>query len=49
MSIQTYGMQQNSSKREVHSNTILHQQIRKISYIQYNLTPKATRERRTHS
>ena len=40
-------MQQNRSKREVYSNTILPQEIRKISTKQPNLTPKAIRERRT--
>ena len=43
----TYGMQQNSSKREVYSNTILPQETRNISNEQPNLTPKAIRERRT--
>ena len=37
-----------SSKREVYSNTILPQETRKISNKQLNLTPKATRERRTN-
>ena len=36
-----------SSKREVYSNTILPQEIRKISNKQSNLTPKGTTERRT--
>ena len=40
-------MQQNSSKREVYSNTILPQETRNISNKQPNLTPKAIRERRT--
>ena len=40
-------MQQKRSKREVYNNTILPQEIRKISNKQPNLTPKATRERRT--
>ena len=35
-----------SSKREVYSNTILPQEIRKISNKQPNLTPKAIRERK---
>ena len=39
--------QQNSSKREVHSNTILPQETRKISNKQLILTPKPIRERRT--
>ncbi|XP_073667036.1 RNA-binding motif, single-stranded-interacting protein 3 isoform X14 [Tursiops truncatus] len=43
----TYGMQQNSSKREVFSNTVISQEIRNISNKQPNLTPKAIRERRT--
>ena len=42
----TYGMQQNSSKREEYSNTILPQETRKISNKQPNLTPQAIRERR---
>ena len=37
-----------SSKREVYSNTVLLQETRKISNKQPNLTPKATRERRTN-
>ena len=40
-------MQQNSSKREVYSNTILPQETRNISNKQPNFTPKAIRERRT--
>ena len=43
----TYGMKQNSSKREVYTNTILPQETRKISNKQPNLTHKAIRERRT--
>ena len=39
-------MQQNSSKREVYSNTILPQETRKISNKQAKITPKATREKR---
>ena len=35
-------------KREVHSNTSLPQETRKISSKQSNLTPKETRERRTN-
>ena len=42
----TYGHSKSSSKREVYSNTILPQEIRKISNKQPNITPKATRERR---
>ena len=34
-----------SSKREVYSNTVLHQETIKISNKQPNLTPKATREK----
>ena len=41
------GCSKGSSKREVYSNTILHQQTWKISNKQPNLTPKANRERRT--
>ena len=37
-----------SSKREVYSYTSLPQETRKISNKQSNLTPKGTRERRTH-
>ena len=36
-----------SSKREVYSNTILPQETRKVPNKQPNLTPKATRERKT--
>ena len=43
----TYGIKQNSSKREVYSNTILPQETRNISNKQPNLTPKAIRGRRT--
>ena len=42
------GYSKNSSKREVYNNTILPQEIRKISNKQSNLTPKVTRERRTN-
>ena len=42
-----YGMQKSSSKREVYSNKILPQEMRKLSNKQPFLTPKATRERRT--
>ena len=40
------GCSKNSFKREVYSNTIPPQEIRKISNKQPNLTPKAIRERR---
>ena len=39
------GCSKSSSMREVYSNTVLTQEIRKISNKQPNLTPKATRER----
>ena len=42
------GWSQSSSKREVYSNTILPQEIRKNSNRQSNLTPKEPRERRTN-
>ena len=42
----TYGMQQNSSKREVYSNTSLPQETRQMTNKQSNYTPKGTRERR---
>ena len=41
------GCSKTSSKRKVHSNTILPQETRKISNKQPHLTPKAIRERRT--
>ena len=41
------GCSKSSSKREVYHNMILPQETRKISNKQPNLTPKATRERRT--
>ena len=41
------GHSKSSSKREVYSNSISLQEIRKISNKQSNLTPKVTRERRT--
>ena len=44
--LKTYGMQQNSSKREVDSNTILPQATRKTSNTQPNFTPKTTGKRR---
>ena len=37
-----------SSKREVYSDTSLTQETRKIPNKQPNITPKATRERRTN-
>ena len=40
------GRSKSSSKREVYSNTIPPQEIRKISNKQPNLTAKATKERR---
>ena len=45
--LKTYGMQQNSSKREVDSNTILPQATRKTSIRQPNVIPKTTGKRRT--
>ena len=42
------GHSKSSSKREVYSNIILPQEIRKITNKQPNLTPKATRERKTN-
>jgi len=42
------GCSKSSSKREVYTNTILSQEIRKISNKQPNLTPQATRERSTN-
>ena len=41
------GCSKSSSKREVYSNSILTQETRKTSNKPSNLTPKATRERRT--
>ena len=43
----TVGCSKSSFKREFYSNAILPQETRKISNKQSNLTPKATRERRT--
>ena len=40
-------MQQKSSKRELYSNKILPQKLRKASNKQLNLTPKVTRKERT--
>ena len=42
------GHSKSSSKRQVYNNTILPQETIKISSKQPNLTPKATRERRTN-
>ena len=42
------GCSKSSSKMEVYSNIILPQETRKVSNKQPNLTPKATRERRTN-
>ena len=42
------GHSRNSSKRKVHSNKGLFQEIRKISNKQLNLAPKATIERITN-
>ena len=41
------GCSKSSSKREVYSNTSLHQETGNISNKQSNLAPKAIRERRT--
>ena len=41
------GCSKNSFKREVYSNTILPQEIRKTSNRQPNFTPKITGKRRT--
>ena len=40
-----YWTQQKQLKEEVYSDTSLHQETRKISNKQSNLTPKAARER----
>ena len=45
--LKTCGMQQNSSKREVYSNAILPQEIRKTWNRQPNFTHKTTGQRRT--
>ena len=45
--LKSYGVQQNSSKRDVYSDTILSQETRKTSNRQPNFTPKTTRKRRT--
>ena len=39
------GCSKSSSKREIYSNKILHQETRKISNKQPNFTPKASREK----
>ena len=41
------GYNKNSSKWEVYSNTVLHQERRKTSNRQPNLTPKTTGKRKT--
>ena len=41
------GCSKNSPKRKVYSNTILPQEIRKMSNRQLNFTPKTTGKRRT--
>ena len=45
--LKTYGMQQNSSKREVYSKTILPQATKETSSRQPSVTPKTTGKRRT--
>ena len=42
------GCSKSSSKNEVHSNTILPHETRKVSNKQPNFTPKTTRERTTN-
>ena len=44
--LKTYGMQQNSSKREVYCNTILPQETRETLNRQPNFTAKAVGKRR---
>jgi len=44
--LKTYGMQRNSPKREVYSNTILPQETRKTSNRPPNFTPITTGKRR---
>ena len=44
----TYGIQQDSSKKEAYSKTSLAHKARKISNEQSNLTPQGTRKRRTN-
>ena len=41
----TFGHKESNSRREVYSNTVLPEEIRKFSNEQPKLTPKATRER----
>ena len=43
--LETYGMQQKQSQREVNSNTVLPQETRKTSNRQPNFTPKTTGKR----
>ena len=43
------GCSKNSSKREVYSNTVLPQEIRKTSNRKLYLIPKATGKRRTQN
>ena len=45
--LETYGMQQKQSQREVNSNTVLPQETRKTSNRQPNFTPKTTGKRWT--
>lgn len=42
------GCSKSSPKKEVYSNTILPQEIRKTSYRQPNFTPKTTGKRKTN-
>ena len=41
------GLSKTTSRKEVYSNTSLHQETRKISNKQFNLILKGTRKRRT--
>ena len=43
-----HGTQKNSPKREIHNNTALPQETRKISPKQSKLTPKGSKERTTN-
>ena len=43
--LKSYGVQQNSSKRDIYSDTILSQETRKTSNRQPNFTPKTTGKR----
>ena len=45
--LETYGMQQNSSKREAYCSTILPQETRKTLNSQHSFTPKTTGKRKT--